>query len=90
MGITGIESTDYEKTLCDFGHLTQARVLSPYLHNDRIYRWLGYARKCTCLIKPMLDFTKDMIKKRRAILESREWKSVMMDEDEPDDGTQNR
>lgn len=81
MGVPGKESNDYEQTLSAFGHFAQARVFTPHLHNDTLYRWLGYARRCNRLIKPMLDFTKDMIVKRRSVLESRGWQK----DDEDDD-----
>lgn len=73
MGVPGKESEIYEETLLAFGDFAQSRVFSPHIHSDIMYRLLGYARQCNRLIKPMLDFTKDMIIKRRSVLESRNW-----------------
>lgn len=73
MGIPLDDSANYEKSLTDFGNFVQARVFAPLLFDDRMYRWLGYARKCNRLIKPMHEFARDVIKRRRAILDSRGW-----------------
>lgn len=73
-------SASYEKHLKDFGHFCQARLFSPHLHEDGLYRWLGYARKCICLIKPMHEFTRDLIAKRRGILENRQEKELVCED----------
>lgn len=63
--------TAYEKHLQDFGFFVQNRIFTPYIHRDFLYRLLGYARQGSRICKPMLNFTIDLIKRRRAILEKR-------------------
>lgn len=60
----------YEQHLHDFGFFAQTRVFTPYIHNDFLYRLLGYARQCDRITKPLLNFTIDLIKRRRAVFDN--------------------
>lgn len=70
MGIPISSSAEYEKNLAALGDLTQHRIFSPYLHSDRAHRWFGYKSRCDRVIAPMHAFARDLIEKRRVILDS--------------------
>lgn len=92
MGIRLESTSNYEKTLAKLGHFIQARVFSPHIHNDTVYNWLGYARECQRLVKPMHDFSKDLIAKRRTILASQSWqqeKEKLGNSDDSDEDSSN-
>lgn len=75
MGVPVRDASNYEKSLYEFGHFAQRRSFSPHLHSDLIYKLLGYARQGLRLVRPMHNFSKDLIAKRRVILDSQGWKN---------------
>lgn len=89
MGIPVNDSANYEKCLERYGTFNQARVFSPLIHPDSMYKLLGYAKKGYELIKPMHAFSKNLIDQRRAILSERGWQQEKQDGDDSDEESSN-
>lgn len=89
MGIPVKDASHYEEALNEYGAFCQRRIFSPHIHNDKMYRWLGWDKEAIQLAKPMQDFSKDLIKKRRTILESQNWQQAKQDNDDSDEETSN-
>lgn len=59
------EADEYRKNLLVLIQTFPVRLLRAYLHPDFIYKLLGFERKQRALLKPIHNFTRTVIEKRR-------------------------
>lgn len=62
----GNDGIIYRENIYEVGKLLLFRLLKPWLIADFIYKGLGYRRQMDKVLRPVLDFTKSIIKQRKA------------------------
>lgn len=62
-----VENKTYRKCIHDLGIMLLLRACRPWLHNDFIYKLLGYQEQLDNVLERVHSFTKGVIKMRRNI-----------------------
>ncbi|XP_055603794.1 uncharacterized protein LOC129752029 [Uranotaenia lowii] len=55
----------YKSNVRQIGRLIQDRLMNPVQHNEFLYRILGYMERMNVFLKPVHEFTRQIIKQRR-------------------------
>lgn len=72
----------YRENIYEIGECVVHRMLRPWLHNKKVFKLLGYKRKLEKFLKPVHQFTQNIINLRRSRFFEKELEEERIDVEE--------